>query len=335
MRCFCNHNATGDSRPCGRRAEGGRPRDPHRPGGEETVSGTNGILSPKLGASLRMTMATSLYANVSRGFRSTDGIIEDPSLPLITTWAGETGVKLDAARLRGTASLFRMNVSNEQTLNPITLETTSGGGSIRQGLDLEAAWTPTPAATVSANWTFTDAHYQHLVSGGGEESLELPPSGASASLQRTPPVNLHVEEETGPVVLDGVRVFNTARYVGVAAVDVGPLEPPGGCASAGTGWVHTRHSTSPGCCWAATGWRTPPSSSPRGAPPGTWACETHSTGAIRRSSRAKRSLPGNRGPPSSRGVFFGSAPGGVARVDHGQSPAPRMPRFRMRCSSSG
>ena len=51
------------------------------PDGEESAQDSHGILSPKVGALVKLTNAVGLYANVSRGFRTTDGVIEDPSLP--------------------------------------------------------------------------------------------------------------------------------------------------------------------------------------------------------------------------------------------------------------
>jgi outer membrane receptor protein involved in Fe transport len=191
------------------------------PDGGEAASGTNAILSPKLGAIMRLTSSVSLYGNVSRGFRSTDGVIADPSLPLITAWALETGLKLDARTTRATASLFRMNVSNEQTFNPATLESTSGGASARQGVDLELDWQPVSAAHLTADWTFTDAHYRHFVSGGGGDRVVAVDGGGPARRSAIADVPSR-QEEPAPAVLDGLRVFNTAKFVGVAAIEFGP-----------------------------------------------------------------------------------------------------------------
>ena len=59
-----------------------------------------------------------VYANASKGFRSTDGVLEDPTLVPITAWAYETGIKFDTAGISASLAAFRMNVSNEQTFNP-------------------------------------------------------------------------------------------------------------------------------------------------------------------------------------------------------------------------
>ena len=166
-----------------------------------SASATHGVLSPKLGALLRLTPAVGLYGNVSRGFRSPDGIIEDPTLVPITAWAYEGGVKLARAGAVASAALFRMDVSNQQTFNPETLEATSGGASRRQGLEVDwrVPLQPAPGvtATLSGDWTFNDARYR---------SLALAPEGG----------------DEPPAVLNGLRVYNTSKYLGIAALDVGP-----------------------------------------------------------------------------------------------------------------
>jgi hypothetical protein len=56
---------------------------------------------------------------------------------------------------------------------------------------------PRRQAAISGDWTFTDARYRSLAAstedGGGD-----------------------------PVVLDGLRVYNTSSYVGVTALDLAP-----------------------------------------------------------------------------------------------------------------
>ena len=167
------------------------------PNGEEGSSATSGVVSPKLGALVRLSPAVGLYANVSRGFRSANGVISDPTLSPITAWAYETGLKVDRNGAEASVALFRMDVSNEQTLNPATLVSTNGGSSRRQGVEIGWQVPLATMTTVSGNWTFTDARYRRLAS--------APEDGDGA-----------------PVVLDGLRVYNTASYVGVTAVDLAP-----------------------------------------------------------------------------------------------------------------
>ena len=162
------------------------------PDGGAAAAASHAVLAPKAGLLYHLPWFGALYANVSRGFRSTDGVISDPSLGFITEWAYEAGVKVDTRRVSGTVALFRMDVSDEQTFDPVHLTSTNGGASRRQGVEVELAVRPTATVTLSADWTFDDARYRHLVT----------------------------EEDT----LDGARVFNTARYVGTAGVT---LAPPG------------------------------------------------------------------------------------------------------------
>jgi len=166
------------------------------PDAGSAASASHGVFSPKFGALLHLAPPLGIYGNVSRGFRSTDGVIADPTLTPITAWAYETGVKTDYRGSSASAALFRMDVSNEQTFNPVTLESTSGGASRRQGVELD--WRTSAIGgmgTFSGDWTFNDARYRSIVSGpseGGEP----------------------------PVVLNGLRVYNTAKYLGAAAFDL-------------------------------------------------------------------------------------------------------------------
>jgi outer membrane receptor protein involved in Fe transport len=168
---------------------------------EPTISATHGVFSPKLGALVHLTPAVGLYANASCGFRSTDGMISDPTLAPIVVWNYETGLKLDrefrGAPLSATATVFRMNVSNEQTFNPLTGAANNGGASRRQGLELDAGVPVTTAASITTNWTFLDARYEHLTA-------------------------VSEDETEPPATLDGLRVYNTAKYVGTAALAIAP-----------------------------------------------------------------------------------------------------------------
>jgi outer membrane receptor protein involved in Fe transport len=161
------------------------------PVGDTAASASKGIVSPKFGLLYHIPEWGAIYVNASRGFRQTDGVITDPTLPFITEWAYETGVKVDRRRFAATAALFRTDVSNEQTFDPITLSSTSGGASRRQGVEASLTLRPARALTVRTNWTFLDAKYRQLVTEDGD-------------------------------TLSGARVFNTAKYVGVATATLAP-----------------------------------------------------------------------------------------------------------------
>ncbi len=159
------------------------------PDGEITASDTKTVATPKLGALYHFPRLGAVYVNVSRGFRQADGVITDPAIPFITSWAYEAGIKVDRAGVSGNVAVFRTDVSNEQTFDPITLETTNGGRSRRQGVEVELAARPAPVLELSTDWTFTDAKYHQLLTEEGED-------------------------------LSGTPVFNTAKYVGVTALDL-------------------------------------------------------------------------------------------------------------------
>lgn len=165
--------------------------------GARSVSAAHGVFSPKLGALVHVMPGVSLYGNLSRGFRASDGVLTDPSLVPITAWAYETGVKLDTHGVSASAALYRMDVSNEQTFNPIAGGSVSGGASRRQGVELGLRAPVGPMAVLSGDWTFNDARYTHQLA------------------EPDDPVQT-------PIDLRGLRVYNTARYVGSAAVDLAP-----------------------------------------------------------------------------------------------------------------
>ena len=163
------------------------------PTGDSATSHGQGLFVPKLGLLYHFASLGALYANVSRGFRQTDGVIADPTLPFITEWAYEAGVKVERGPVAATLALFRTDVSNEQSFDPVTLSSTSGGASRRRGVEAGLTVRPTAAVLLRTDWTFLDARYERLVTASGD-------------------------------TLSGARVFNTARYVGVASAT---LQPPG------------------------------------------------------------------------------------------------------------
>lgn len=174
-----------------------RSEPPDASGFIPVANASHGIFSPKLGATVRLSPMFAIYANASTGFRSSDGVITDPTLAPITVRSYESGIKLDGAGVRASAALFAMDVSNEQTFNPLTGAASNGGSSRRTGLEFDLTAPLTPATTLTADWTILDAKYRSLTVAAGDAN--------------------------GPAtVLDGQRVYNTAAYVGSAAVDVAP-----------------------------------------------------------------------------------------------------------------
>jgi len=171
------------------------------PNGEESAQNSHGILSPKLGALVKLTNAVSLYANVSRGFRATDGVIVNPSLPFITMWDYESGLKFNVGQVNASAALFRMDLSNEQTFNPLTSGSNSGGASRHQGVELSLRAPIWKSLTISGDWTFNDARYKRLIAQAEDDPSQVD-------------------------TLSGLRVYNTAKYIGSASLEwAAPASP--------------------------------------------------------------------------------------------------------------
>lgn len=162
------------------------------------AAGSTAVLSPKIGARFRVSDEVSAYANVSRGFRSTDGIVEDPTLPVITAWAYEAGVMYVSGARFVTLTVFKMEVSNEQTFDAVTGNSSNGGSSRRQGIEVQWGVPLTNALRTAGQWTFNDARYTHLTL--------VPEDGGGP-----------------PTEVDGLRVYNTAQYVGAASLNLAPV----------------------------------------------------------------------------------------------------------------
>ena len=116
-------------------------------------------------------------------------------------WAYESGLKFDRRAASASAALFRMDVSNEQTFNPITRGSSSGGASRHQGVEL---------------------------------ALRAPMAKSSRSVERRLDVQRRAlsqrstRSRTTTVTrrLSGLRVYNTAKYIGSAALEFAPPGQP-------------------------------------------------------------------------------------------------------------
>ncbi len=155
---------------------------------------SKGLFTPKAGLLLRpfadgALTGVKLFANISQGFRQTDGVIADPTLPFVTVWDYEAGIKFDQGTWAVDAALFRMDVSNEQSFDPALNETIGGGQSRRNGLDVGAHGTIATGVSAHADFTILNGFYTHFVN---------PDDGIDYS--HTP-------------------IFNTSRYTGATRID--------------------------------------------------------------------------------------------------------------------
>jgi outer membrane receptor protein involved in Fe transport len=116
-------------------------------------------------------------------------------------WAYEGGLKLNAGQVSASAALFRMDLSNEQTFNPLTSGSSSGGASRHQGVELSLRAPLAKSLTLSGDWTFNDARYKRLITQAEDDPTQVD-------------------------TLSGLRVYNTAKYIGSAALEWAPPSSP-------------------------------------------------------------------------------------------------------------
>jgi iron complex outermembrane receptor protein len=118
--------------------------------------------SPRVGATYAILPGASVYASWSKSFTPQAGyftVAGDP-LPPETGRNIETGIKVQTpdSRLTGMVSIFeleRQNVATEDPANPFFYVVS--GEQRSRGIEVEAAWRPTPAWTLSIAYAYLDA----------------------------------------------------------------------------------------------------------------------------------------------------------------------------------
>jgi hypothetical protein len=124
---------------------------------------THGIVSPKLGARYLLSSKVSLLASLSRGFRGVVGVIQDPTRPPSIAWAKEVGALYEDERARVQLALFRLDVSQERIMDPVTREISDEGQSVRQGVSLDMAVAATSWLRLTAEGTWNDAKISDVI----------------------------------------------------------------------------------------------------------------------------------------------------------------------------
>jgi outer membrane receptor for Fe3+-dicitrate len=176
----------------------------------EWQSKTRVLASPKLGARYLLSSRVALLANLSRGFRGAIGVIGDPTRPPAIAWSKEVGMSYDDARLQGRLALFRLDVSSERILDPVTRQVSDAGESVRQGVSLDLTWAAQRRLRLLFEGTFNDAK----ITGVSEDKINLP----AASVARV---------SAGPIVpslhdvplTPGSQVPGVARWFGRTGVE--------------------------------------------------------------------------------------------------------------------
>ncbi len=147
--------------------------------GGTRVTHTDVIATPKLSALARLTDVLSAYAAFNGGFRASDGVVADPTLAPIREWASEIGIRVAMPRLEGSVALFRVDVRNEQTFDPVTLSSLSSGRSLRQGIEADGRMAIGAGIALFTHATFNHARYTDRSTVEGETLSGTPVFGVS------------------------------------------------------------------------------------------------------------------------------------------------------------
>jgi outer membrane receptor protein involved in Fe transport len=154
----------------GARADGIHYRSLDRLASDPWDSGSQLIVSPKLGARYLLGDGWSLLTSLSQGFRGAPGVIAEPSLEPIRGWSKEVGARYDGSSVKAQVALFRLDVSHERIQDPVTREVLPTGKSVRQGINLDAEVRLTRRLTLTADGTINDAHVK---GDGGSDATPL------------------------------------------------------------------------------------------------------------------------------------------------------------------
>ena len=167
---------------------------------------THSLLSPKLGARYLLSSKVALLASLSRGFRGAVGVIQDPTRPPVVAWAKEIGALYEDQRAHVQLALFRLDVSRERIMDPVTREISDEGESVRQGVSLDLAFAATPWLTLTGEGTWNDAKISGVADSA--PAIQVP------ALSRTP-LEGTLEPRFHDVPLTpGATVPGVARYFG-------------------------------------------------------------------------------------------------------------------------
>ncbi|MDQ6886135.1 MAG: TonB-dependent receptor [Gemmatimonadota bacterium] len=140
---------------------------------------TDVIATPKLSALAWLTDALSAYAAFNGGFRASDGVVANPTLAPAREWASEIGVRAGMPRLEGSVALFRVDVRNEQTFDPVTLSSLGSGRSLRQGVEADGRIAIAGGVALFTHATFNHARYTQRTTEEGESLAGMPVFGVS------------------------------------------------------------------------------------------------------------------------------------------------------------
>jgi outer membrane receptor protein involved in Fe transport len=139
---------------------------------ENSGSGNDAILSPKLNLAYRAADWAELYVNWGRGFHSNDvrgltitvdPVTGDPIDP-VDTYArsdgAEIGVRVESGEtFNATLTLFTLELDSELLFVGDAGNTEVQGGTRRNGVEFSTFWQPIEWLAANLSYTYTDAEY--------------------------------------------------------------------------------------------------------------------------------------------------------------------------------
>lgn len=125
---------------------------------ERRVTAWHTVISPKLGTRIAVSRVVTASVSIARGFKGAPGTLDDPTRQPVTAWSGEGAIEAGWARARIRVAGFHQDVRNERIQDPVTLNISDAGTSVRNGLNLDASWTPSARFTLFTDLTVNHAH---------------------------------------------------------------------------------------------------------------------------------------------------------------------------------
>jgi hypothetical protein len=197
---------------------------------ENSGSGSDGVVAPKVMAAYRFSERFEGYANWGRGFHTNDvrgstitvgpgGSPSTPSPVIVDSEGAELGLRFEAGTdFNATAVLFTLDLDSELIYVGDAAATESNDATRRNGVELTAFWQATDWLAMHSEYTITDAKFREDQGGGREvpgavESTFV--AGANAQWDNGWDASLRVRYlgeapliEDGSVVSDDSLVLN-------------------------------------------------------------------------------------------------------------------------------
>jgi outer membrane cobalamin receptor len=147
---------------------------------ENSGTGNDGLLAPKVTASYRFTERLEGYANWGRGFHSNDvrgatitlgpdGNPTETSPVIVDSEGAEIGTRFEHGNeFNATAVLFTLELDSELIYVGDSAATEPNDATRRTGIELTAFWQITDWLAMHSEYTFTDAEFKEDQGGGKE-----------------------------------------------------------------------------------------------------------------------------------------------------------------------